>query len=183
LSISPVTGSAGTQAAQGPQRHHHHHLPKGVVDAAATALDMSSDDVKTALKSGSTLADLAKGKGISSDDLTKAIATALKANKPANAPDLSDDQLTEMASNIVAGKRPNQPPPGRPPAPSLGTITDGSKNAAVSDFAKLAKDLGVSSEDLLRQLSSGDSSSLSGLVTAYGKSADKSKGLLADFSA
>jgi len=84
------------------------------MDAAATLLDMSQDDLRTALKGGSTLGDIAKAKGVSTDDVTKAIVTALKVNMPADAPALTDEQLTAMAGNIVAGKRPGPRPAENP---------------------------------------------------------------------
>ncbi len=129
------------------------------MDAAAAALGMASDEIQAALKSGSTLGDLAAAKGVSTDDLTKALAAALKADKPAGAPELSDDQLTQMASTIVAGKRPAGPPPG---ARGPGGEAYG-ENPLAAEFARQAKDLVAESGD-------------------YGRT-QRRTGLLADFSA
>ena len=69
------------------------------MDAAAKALGMSSADLQTALKSGQSLSDLAKSKGVSVDALTADISAALtKAN-----PSLSSDRAQQMAQRLVAG--------------------------------------------------------------------------------
>jgi hypothetical protein len=111
-----------TSAVQGASGHQRPKPP--AMDNTAKALGLSTDDLKSQLKSGKTLNDIATAQGVSSDDLLKALKTDLKANKPADAPELSDDQLTEMASNIAAGKGPkgahghggHAGPPPPPPA-------------------------------------------------------------------
>jgi hypothetical protein len=48
------------------------------LDAAAKALGMSTADLRTALHSGQSLADVAKTKGVSVDDLVAALVTSAK---------------------------------------------------------------------------------------------------------
>jgi hypothetical protein len=75
------------------------------LSGVADLLGMSTDDVETAQKNGTTLADLAKQKGVSESDLESALAKGLKENAPADAP--SDIDFTQMASDIANGKRPH----------------------------------------------------------------------------
>ncbi len=85
---------------------------------------MSTDELRQAQQSGTTLNDLAKQKGVSSDDLIKSITADLKADKPEGAPELSDTQLSDMASNIASGKRPQGPPPGDRAQSNLKDLAD-----------------------------------------------------------
>ena len=50
----------------------------GALKSVSDLLGMSQDDVRTALKGGSSLSDLAQAKGISSDQLVDAISQALQ---------------------------------------------------------------------------------------------------------
>jgi hypothetical protein len=100
------------------QRHHHHDHAK-VLDPAAKALGMSTDDLESQLKSGKSLSDVASAQGVSQDDLVAAIATDLKTHKPDGAPALSDAQATQMATAIVQRK----PDDGR--AAAAGAIDPG----------------------------------------------------------
>jgi hypothetical protein len=52
----------------------HHHMRKAGMDAAAKALGMSSDDLKSELKSGKSLKDIASAQGV---DLSK-VQSAIK---------------------------------------------------------------------------------------------------------
>jgi uncharacterized protein YidB (DUF937 family) len=90
-----------TQQVQQMQHHGHGHsgVRKAGMDAAATALGLSSTDMRTALKNGETLTSLAQAKGVSLDSLTSAISAALaKAN-----PNLSADRTAQIAQRIISG--------------------------------------------------------------------------------
>jgi hypothetical protein len=63
---------------------------------------MSSDDVRTALQNGSTLADLAKKQGKSVDDVVAAIVASVKANIAQAVKDgkLTQDQADRITSSL-----------------------------------------------------------------------------------
>jgi hypothetical protein len=117
-----------------PPRPRHEPPP---MTNTAELLGLSTDELRQAQQSGTTLADLASERGISSEDLIKSITPDLKAGKPADAPELSDDQLAEMAGNIAAGKRPERPQ-GPPPG-----------DRAQSNLQQLADAIGVDVDTLL----------------------------------
>jgi uncharacterized protein YidB (DUF937 family) len=98
---------------------------------------MSTDDLKSALKSGSTMADLAKSAGVSQDDLVTTIASTL----PATGPDGAATDTTAMATNIANGVRPQRP---EKPEADLN-----------QGLETLSGALGISSSDLLDRLTSG----------------------------
>jgi hypothetical protein len=146
--------SIGSTTVQGyaPPRPPHEPPP---MSNTAELLGMSTDELREAQRSGTTLNDLATQHGVSSDDLIKSITADLKANKPEGAPELSDSQLADMASNIAAGKRP-QGPQGPPPGDRAG-----------SNLNDLADMLGVDVDTLL----DGDVRSLLS-QTGYGSQVD-----------
>ncbi|HEX2809907.1 MAG TPA: hypothetical protein VHN80_27405 [Kineosporiaceae bacterium] len=77
-SMSISAGSLGTlqQVSSGSTTgSRHHHSP---IDAVASTLGMSADDIKTQLTSGKSLNDIATAQGVRHDDLI----TALKAGLP-----------------------------------------------------------------------------------------------------
>jgi hypothetical protein len=130
------------------------------LDNTAKLLGVSSDDLKSQLKSGKTLNDIASAQGVSSDDLLSALKTDLKANKPADAPELSDDQLTQMATGIAAGKGPGRAGGhhghGHGGPPPVSTSTDDSDaTTAEANLKQMSSALGLSQSDLLSKLSSG----------------------------
>ncbi len=150
MTIGSISNTSSAAGVQSTNNRHHKQMS---MDNTAEALGLSTDDLKTQLKSGKTLNDIAKAQGVSSDDLTAALKKDLTANKPANAPELSDDQLTEMATNIAAGKGPKGPHGhgghgGPPPAKS-------DDDTATNNLNSLASSLGVSASDLLEKLTSG----------------------------
>jgi uncharacterized protein YidB (DUF937 family) len=111
--------------------------PEKTMKAVAEKLGMSTDDLKSALKSGSTMADLAKTAGVSQDDLVKTIASTL----PTTGPDGASIDTTTMATNIANGVRPERP---EKPQADLNQGLDSLSGA-----------LGISSSDLLDRLTSG----------------------------
>jgi uncharacterized protein YidB (DUF937 family) len=92
-------GAAQTQQVQGHHGHGHHGSRKAGMDAAAKALGMSGDDLRSALQSGQTLSSLAQSKGISTDSLASTISNALtEAN-----PKMSADRAQQIAQRMVSG--------------------------------------------------------------------------------
>lgn len=120
MTISSIGSSAAVQG-YAPPRPRHEPPP---MSNTADLLGVSTDELREAQRSGTTLSDLATQKGVSSDDLMKSVTADLKANKPEGAPELSDSQLADMASNIAAGKRPQGPPPGDRAQSNLKDLAD-----------------------------------------------------------
>jgi uncharacterized protein YidB (DUF937 family) len=102
MSISAIGSdqtSAVQQVQQMAQHHGHGGMRKAGMDAAAKALGMSTSDLQTALRSGQSMSDLAKSKGVSLDTLTADISAAVsKAN-----PSLSTDRAQQIALRFIAG--------------------------------------------------------------------------------
>lgn len=84
------------------------HGPMGgarIVDAAATVLGMSVDDLTAQLKDGKSLADVATAQGISVDDLTADLLSEVKARLDSL---VSEGKLTqEQADNIYTQTQDN----------------------------------------------------------------------------
>jgi hypothetical protein len=73
----------------------------GGLDEAATALGMTADELKSALKDGSSIADIAKDKGV---DLAKVIDALVVAAKERVQQQVADEKLTqEQADERIAG--------------------------------------------------------------------------------
>jgi hypothetical protein len=134
MNVSPVSGTAATRPAGKPHGGGHEKTVKAVADE----LGMSTDDLRSALKSGSTMADLATTAGVSHDDLVATIASTL----PTTGPDGATVDTTAMATNIADGVRPQRP--AHSSGPDLGTGLDALSGA-----------LGISSSDLLDRLTDG----------------------------
>jgi hypothetical protein len=94
MTISSVSNTTAAAATTSPQR------PDPMADVAKL-LNMSSSDLRDALKSGSSLSDVAAKQGVSRDDLLKQIETDLK-NRPAGPGDTSAAAATSGAPDIAA---------------------------------------------------------------------------------
>jgi uncharacterized protein YidB (DUF937 family) len=146
------------------------------MDAAAKLLGMSVSDLRSALQSGKSLADIASSKGISQDKLTAAMAAAIQQANPS----VSSEQATKVATAIAT----RTPPAGGPP-PDATQGTDSTQDAsgttatqghhhrhhaggAAMDAA--AKALGMSTTDLMSSLQSGQS--LTSIAKTKGVSQD-----------
>jgi uncharacterized protein YidB (DUF937 family) len=132
MNVSSVGSTAAMRPAGAPHGGHEKTLK-----AVAEKLGMSTGDLRSALKSGSTMADLAKSAGVSQDNLVKTIASTL----PTTGPDGAAVDPTAMATNIANGIRPQR---AGKPEPDLSTGLDALSGA-----------LGISSSDLLDRLTSG----------------------------
>jgi uncharacterized protein YidB (DUF937 family) len=147
------------------------------MDAAAKLLGMSSSDLRSALQSGKSLADIASSKGIGQDTLTAAMAAAIQQANP----NVSSERATEVATAIAT----RTPPAGGPP-PDAAQASDATQGAtgttavqghhhhhhhaggAAMDAA--AKTLGMSTTDLMSSLQSGQS--LASIAKSKGVSQD-----------
>jgi hypothetical protein len=91
----------------------------------AGTLKMSVSDLRSALKSGQTLGDLASSQGVSKDDLVKSIADTISKNAPAGM-NMTADGAKQIATNIVDGKGPGGPQgPGGLQGPGFGQQVQG----------------------------------------------------------
>ncbi|MBU4336971.1 MAG: hypothetical protein KJ548_10395 [Actinobacteria bacterium] len=156
MSISAVSSQLLSTISSTTSSSSSSRVP-GHISVAAGVLGMSEEEVTSALKSGSSLADLAESKGISEDDLVAALVE--------NAPDelKESGDITEITTAMVEQKGMGGPGAGGPPPPPpssedstgvLGTTLTSSQQETVDTLADL---LDTSSEDLLSQLRSGTS--------------------------
>jgi hypothetical protein len=99
MTISGI-GGVVPPAVQGVDGSSPGERMRSVFDAVAQKLGMSTDDLRTAMSSGESLADVAQSKGVSADDLEATIKSALQSS---GAPG-SDSQLTDIASRIANRK-------------------------------------------------------------------------------
>jgi hypothetical protein len=159
-SVSTTSTSATTST--------HHHRGKDPMAAVATKLGLSSDDLKTQLKSGKSLDDIATAQGVSHDDLIAAIKSGMPADKASGA------DADAMAEKIASTKGMPKPPPGGGPKGANSGIQDSSKLDGVSklldmdsddvssqatsatDLVKMLQNKGVDLNQLKSVLNSGD---------------------------
>jgi len=73
--------------------------------AASTVLGLSADDIRSALRDGSTLADLAEKQGKSQDDLVNALVDVAKKHL---AQAVKDGKLTQAQSDEITTKLPDR---------------------------------------------------------------------------
>lgn len=121
----------------------------------ASKLGMSDDELKTALRSGTTLLELAADKGVARDDLLSALKEGIAAAKPEGAPELSVEQIDEMAEAIASGNPPPRPD-GAHGGPGLRGFGTTGENLA-KGLGNLADQLGLDIDALLEQLANGTS--------------------------
>jgi uncharacterized protein YidB (DUF937 family) len=153
MNVSSVGSGAAMRPQGAPPGGGHEKTSRAV----AEKLGMSTDDLKSALKSGSTMADLATTAGVSQDDLVTTIAATL----PTTGRDGATLDTTAMATDIANGVRPQRP---EKPAADLGQGLDALSGA-----------LGISSSDLLDRLTSG--SGITDLLTGNPQVSSQPAGL------
>ena len=101
-----------------------HHEMFGGLDAAASYLGLSEDELHSQLENGQSLADIAKSSGKSVDGLVNAMVADAKKHldEGVSEGDLSDAQATEMLSHLEQGFRAMvyATPPQGTPGPAFG---------------------------------------------------------------
>jgi hypothetical protein len=114
MSVMPIGGQMPAAPVQQVAGHGHGHgaMRKAGMEAAATALGMSTADLRSALQSGQTMASLASTRDTTPAQVATAISEALTNANPA----LSADRAQQIAQRMVDGP----PSGGAPPAPSVG---------------------------------------------------------------
>jgi hypothetical protein len=149
-SISAVDSTSSSSATY----RTHSHRGKDPMAAVATKLGLSSDDLKSQLKSGKSLDDIATAQGVSHDDLISAIKSGMPADKA------SGTDADEMAEKIASTKGMPPPPPGgmHGPKGSNSGIQDSSKLSGVSKLLDMDSDdvssQATSATDLVKMLQS-----------------------------
>lgn len=149
---------------------------KAGMDAAASALGLSSGELRQALRKGQSLTDIADSKGVSTSTLSSAVSDAIgKADTS-----LTSNQASEFAQRLVAGPqggRPPGPPPGGGGHRHGGGHGDGDRGASQAAIGTaldaVAGSLGYSQDELRTQLSAG--SGLEAVASAKGVSAEDLK--------
>ena len=116
----PLFGMPGFGPGHGGFEHHEIF---GGLDAAATYLGVTEDDLRTELESGKSLADVAKAKGKSVDGLVDALVGDAKKHldEEVSEGDLTQAQADQLLSRLEEGIRamvngerpPSVPGPGR----------------------------------------------------------------------
>ena len=175
--LSPMQFNAQIGAVELSSIQSQRQRSHPAMDAAAKLLGMSSSDLRSALQSGKSLADVASSKGISQDTLTAAMAAAIQQVNPG----VSSDQATKVATAIAT----RTPPAGGPP-PDAAPGADATQGATGTTAARghhhhhhhagaaamdaAAKALGMSASDLSSSLQSGQS--LASIAKSKGVSQD-----------
>ncbi|MFI5936416.1 hypothetical protein [Actinoplanes sp. NPDC051494] len=119
-----MTSINGLSSVSGTYRMPSSTMRQDPMAAVADKLGLSSKDLRSQLRDGKSLDDVATAQGVSHDDLISAI----KAGMPADATGGVD--ATEMAEKIAGTKGMPPPPPGGGPRGENTGIQD-SKNKGV----------------------------------------------------
>ena len=136
-----------------------------VVSNVANLLGMSTDDLMTSLKSGSSMSDLASQKGVSRDDLLAAITQGLQADQSAASTGQSGQ------SSALAGKIADQKGlPGHHHHHHGGGSPSSSSTDLQQNVADLSAALGISSDQLVSALQSGLAGTAGTSGSGYGVS-------------
>jgi hypothetical protein len=118
------------------------------LEAAAKAIGITTDELRTELESGKTIAQVAEAHDVSVDTVIDAMVTEATAN------------IRERITALVNGE---MPPPGEHEGPA------GFGRRARIDFAKVADALGMTNDELRTALQGGQS--LAQVAEAHGKTA------------
>ena len=119
---SMATASVASQQATGAVQQHHHHggHRKQMLDSVSKTLGMSTGDVQSALKNGTSLSQLATQQGVSQDDLLGSIEQGLGGGS-------ISAQTAQRIANRVPDQgdgRQQQPPQSVGWAPADGSTVD-----------------------------------------------------------
>jgi lambda repressor-like predicted transcriptional regulator len=144
--------------------------PKSAIDVAAALFGMSKADLTDELKSGKSLNDVAKEKGISTDDLDSALVKNMPPSMASSGDPLAIAQKIAaqvgMPNGPGKGGHDGPPPPSADASSADSSSTDSSGSTSVLD--ELAKLLKTDTATLKDSLSSG--TSLSDLLNQSGVS-------------
>jgi lambda repressor-like predicted transcriptional regulator len=167
VSTSSISSSTSTLTGLGPATGARRHPGGGLLQTAAQALGLSTDDLVSQLKSGKSLDDVASEQGVSHDDLAAAIKAGMPPERAADAD--ADATVESIISRKGMPDRPQGPPP---PARAAGDSASGVLGSSLTDAQQSTLDalsdlLGTDSSSLMDSLKSG-SSTLADLLSAKG---------------
>jgi hypothetical protein len=167
----------GTQAAGGTPAAGGSTSATPVLSSVANLLGMSTDDLTTSLKSGSSMSDLASQKGVSRADLLAAITQGLQSDQSAAATSQAGG-TSALAGQIADHKGVPGHHHHHHGGGSSSTSTE--LQQKVSD---LSSALGISNDELVKALQTGlagTPSASAGSGAGYGVSASLLQGLQVD---
>lgn len=153
-----TTAPANGNAPKGPMGMGDHG-PRGLrgpmdLEAAAKVLKLSTDDLRTKLQSGKSLADIAKDQGVSRQDLIDALVKAGEARL-----DEEKKALPDQVAKLVDATPPTRGPDGDGPGGGLpgrpGNGGPGMPGGHMAPLDPAAKALGMSVDDLRTALKDG----------------------------
>jgi hypothetical protein len=112
MTINSISSVGAAQAVSG-NRPPPPPDSNGPYETVSSLLDMSADDTASAVRSGTSLTDLAASKGVSQEDLI----AALKAGAPEELQGTAqlDSIVTDIATRTGSSVGPGGPPPPGPP--------------------------------------------------------------------
>ena len=148
MDIGGIGSSQATARVHGPGGGHA--MRAKVESAVADTLGLSVDDLRTQLRSGKSMTQVAAAQGVSKDDLVSAIATALRSSSTSassassggsQAADVTA-RATRIADRVGSGR-----PPGRPGGPPPGGPTPNSTVSSSTDLAALLQAAGLKGSD------------------------------------
>lgn len=101
---SSKSGQAPGADRRGARRHVRREALKVAAQAAADAIGVTKDELKTAVKGGQSVAELAQSKGVSIDDVKSAISKALtdRIDKAVADGKVTADQAAKVKGNLDA---------------------------------------------------------------------------------
>ena len=94
-----IDSIGGTSPFAGAQDSASGGLRQAIMNSASKALGLSVQDLRSALDSGQSLADVAQQRGVSRDDLVTAVAQGIQAAPPTGTP--APAAATELAQHVV----------------------------------------------------------------------------------
>jgi lambda repressor-like predicted transcriptional regulator len=159
--ISSISSATTTNVQwQSTQRPDRPNFDKDM-QAVADLLGVSTDDLKSELQSGKSLADVAQEQGVSRDDLVSTLEKSMQANAPADVPSDFASHIDDIANKIVDQKGGVHGAHGhghghRPPQADDVSSTDFAAKAQQM-LETIATQLKMSPTDLLSQLQQGTS--------------------------
>jgi hypothetical protein len=169
--ISQDTASAALQAFAPPAAGAG-GAAQPVLSSVAGLLGMSTDDLITSLRNGTSMSDLASQKGISRDDLLAAITQSLQSGQAAGG------QAADTAA--LAGQIADRKGVGGHHHHHHGGGSAGSSTDLQQKLSDLSTALGISSDQLVQALQAGLAGTQGASAGGYGVSASLLQGLQVD---
>ena len=108
ISFSVGSVSAQTENTDGGTHRGGKHWRFGTAEALTEVLGIDAETLRTKLKEGSTLADIAAEQGVEVSDVVDALVTAVTERAAEHDRDVDADELTAKITAMVNGERPER---------------------------------------------------------------------------